>query len=289
MKRMILAWLMICVMLLVPTAMAEGGAQEPGQWRNILLLGGDSRSDSEYGRTDTMIILSVNYDEGLMKMTSVMRDIWVDFPGTDKTHKINAANVYGGPELAMKTVNHYFGTDIEDYVLIRMEDLSYLVDLVGGVEVTVDEAEQEYINQLCPANPLYGTGYVHLTGDQALAYTRDRTTKADYGRVMRQQEVLLSMGSHLQEMDVNELMDKVDEMMNCVQTNMETEELKELATVGMIVEIDDVLQLRIPANGTYEETTEAGLAVLKPDFAKNATIIRDFIYFTNPEDVAEQN
>lgn len=288
MKRNILAWILICAILFcVPAAVAENTAEEPAEWKNILLLGGDSRSETDYGRTDAMIILSVCYENSSLKLTSVMRDIWVQFPETEVSHKINAANIYGGPELAIATVNRYFGTDIEDYVMINMSDLVQIVDMVGGVELTVNDEELAFINLSCPEEKLEASGDVHLSGAQALAHTRDRSTEADYGRVMRQQQVLLALGRQLQNMDANELMDKVGEIMEHVQTSLDTEELKELATVGMIVEIDEVLQFRLPADGTYDLSEKDGLAVLLPNFTKNKELLREFIYVTEFDEAAQ--
>ena len=103
----------------------------------------------------------------------------------------------------------------------------------------------------------------------------------------RIRQVLLALGRQLQNMDANELMDKVGEIMEHVQTSLDTEELKELATVGMIVEIDEVLQFRLPADGTYDLSEKDGLAVLLPNFTKNKELLREFIYVTEFDEAAQ--
>ena len=118
------------------------------EWWNILLLGSDSRDfNSYYGLSDTMVILSVNMKDGRAKMTSIMRDTWLDIEGVGY-QKINAANAKGGPELAMRTVNEYFGMNIQHYVLVGIEALAdnekvYYLDVnplicdeTGGMEAS---------------------------------------------------------------------------------------------------------------------------------------------------------
>ena len=123
-----------------PTSVGKTAtADESELWWNILLLGGDSRSTDSYDRTDSMIILSVNRKTGEIKMTSIMRDTWVSIPGHKGMAKINAANVYGGPERAVQTVNSSFGTDIEDYVLINMAGMIKVIDAMGGIDLEVTE------------------------------------------------------------------------------------------------------------------------------------------------------
>ena len=286
MKRKILA--LVLVMMLALSTICVFAEENEGEWWNILLLGGDSRSTTAYGRTDTIIILSVNLDKSLVKMTSIMRDTWVGIPG-HSSNKINAANVFGGPELAMQVINDNFGTELEDYVLINMYDLFDIIDMVGGVDVEVTEAERKYVNSYAKdylshissysgETSLNQTGLVHLNGLLATAYCRIRYTDSDYVRVMRQQEVLLSVARQIQDMDVNDLMEIVDVLTAKISTNLKPEELKTLATAGLVMEIDDVEQNRIPVDGTFKSGMFGDTWMIKPDFAKNASLLHDFIY-----------
>ena len=270
----------------IPMATAE----EDGKlWWNILLLGGDSRSTESYDRSDTMIIFSINKEDTIIKMTSIMRDTWVDFPGTNKSHKINAATVYGGPELAMKTVNHYFGTDIEDYVLVNMADMVEMIDMIGGIDLEVTESERKYINDYASdyLNSVQGyhgetcleqSGMVHLNGLLATAHMRNRYTDSDYGRVMRQQDVLLAMASKMQDMELNDLMEKVEIFLEGIDTNLTNDQLRSVATTGLAMELEDVGQFRIPADGAYTSGMHNGIWMIRANFEKNAQLLKDFIY-----------
>ncbi len=268
---------------------AEETEQEEKEWRNILFLGGDSRSTDGYRLTDSIIIVSVNREECLIKMTSVMRDTWVDYPEHNISNKLNAANVYGGPELTMETINRYFGTDIEDYVMVNMYDLAKIIDMAGGIYLWVNESERQQINagaaeyvRIFGSYPgsksLSQSGYVHLNGLLAMSHTRNRTTDNDYGRVMRQQEVLLALAKKLQDKDVNELMEMAGSIMERVETNLDNEEIKELVITALAMDVEDVEQFRIPADNTYKSGMMEGTWKIVPDFETNGQLLHDFIY-----------
>jgi len=272
------------------TAEAEETVEtEEKEWYNILFMGGDARSMEDYRLTDSMIIISINREECLLKMTSVMRDTWVEYPGYKFSGKLNAANVHGGPELTIETINHCFGTDIQDYVMVNMYDLAKIVDLVGGVYVWVTESERHQINSAAAdyiknfgpypgSEKLLQSGYVHLNGLLAMSHARNRSSDSDYGRVMRQQDVLLALAKKLQEKDVNELMELAGQIMELVNTNLDNEQMKELAVTALAVEIEEVGQFRIPADKTYESGLMDGTWKIVPDFEANAQMLHDFIY-----------
>ncbi len=282
--------IVICIMLVLSMG-AAFAEEQPSGWENILLLGGDARQMDKYDRTDTMIILSINRDEALVKMTSIMRDTWVHIEGHGNA-KINAANVYGGPELAIKTVNECFGTDIEDYVLVNMEDLVEIIDMLGGVDIEVSESErrqindyvEHYFNEVKGASDYEGetvlneTGMVHLNGLLAMSYCRDRYTDSDYGRVMRQQEVLLAMADKAQNLDVDELTEVAGDIYSIINTSMDEEEIKSLATAFMVMEVDQVEQFRVPADGTFDSGTFSGTWMIKPNLQENQKLLKEFIY-----------
>lgn len=252
--------------------------KEYKEWENILLLGGDSRSTDAYERTDSMIIISINREESLVKMTSIMRDTWVKIPGR-KYNKINAANVFGGPELAVQTVNQSFGTDIEDYVIVNMSDMAKIIDLMGGVDVEITEAEKDEINNGDNGGAYLGNaGMVHLNGAQVVTFCRIRYIDSDYKRVMRQQRILLAMAEKAQYMEVDELSDIAADVKNIVLSSLNKGELEDLATAFMVMEIDEVEQFRIPADGTFESGTYDGVWSIRPDLYKNQVLLKQFIY-----------
>ena len=287
----------LCALLLAATmivSMALPCMAEEDDWWNILLLGGDSRDLKEYGRTDAMIILSVNTKTNAIKMTSIMRDTWVTMPGRKNKNKINSANVFGGPELAMATVNENFGIEIEDYVLVNMAGMIDIIDALGGVEIEITESEMEYIN-------IYITGYiheahggdasfyagetslneyglVHLNGLMAMSFTRNRFTDSDYGRVMRQQKILLALADKLKEMDFADMMALAEILPENVRMNLDPSEVISLIPVALSADFDAIRQYRIPADGTYESGTYDGTWAIRPDLEENRRLLYEFIY-----------
>lgn len=249
-----------------------------GEWQNILLMGGDSRSTDAYERTDSMIIISFNREESLLKMTSIMRDTWVHIPGHGN-NKINAANVFGGPELAVRTVNENFGTDIEDYVIVNMDDMENIVNLLGGVDLEITESERNQINEHENGGAyLSNAGMVHLNGAQAVTYSRIRYIDSDYQRVMRQQRVLLAIADKAQNMDVDELSAVAADVYENVLSSLTQDELEDLATAFMVMEVDEVEQFRVPADNTFESGTYNGVWCIRPNFDKNRAKLHAFIY-----------
>ena len=281
------AAVLLALTLLLGAALAEPAAAQDDWW-NILLLGGDSRSSEQYDRTDSIIILSVNRQSGALKMTSVMRDTWVSFPGRESKGKINAANVYGGPELAMATVNASFGTQIEDYVLVNMTGLVKVVDALGGVDIEITSAELKYLNEYARdfANTigyegdarLAGAGMAHLNGLLALSYARIRYADSDYQRAMRQQTVLLALAKKASALSAPELLKLVPKLLGMTDTNLSMGEAMALATLCAGREMDEIRQYRIRADGSFQSGMFGGTGCIKPDFEENARLLHDFIY-----------
>ncbi len=255
-------------------------------WKNILLLGTDNRPGEEVGRTDTMIVLSVNAEEKAVRMASLMRDMWVDIYGTNRTHKINAANVFGGTDAAMATVNHYFGLNIEDYVLVDMEGLTQIINQLGGVDIPLTRDEAACINQDIKSQQLEGQEpvaegeSVHLSGEQAMSYMRIRSIGGDQQRTERQRTVLMAMAGRLKGTSVWGLMDVAMTMLGYVQTNLSLGEIVDLGMTALDIDLAGIEQMRIPQEGAYTMGREekSGLDVIWADFEKNTQLLHAFIY-----------
>lgn len=278
--------LILAAVLLIGTAYSEEKdlavfeGLDPS-WKNILLLGTDQRPGEETGRTDTMIILSVNPEEKAVRLTSLMRDVWVDIYGTNRSHKINAANVFGGPDAAMATVNHYFDLNIERYVLVDMEGLTGMIDKLDGVDVPLTAEEAACINAEAADQAAVGGGErVHLTGEQAVAYARIRSIGGDQQRTERQRTVLMAMAEKLKETSVLGLMNVAVSMLSNAETNLSLNELIDLCRCALDIEVEKVEQLRIPQDGAYSMGSEekSGLSVIWADFERNTEILHEFIY-----------
>ena len=278
--------LIACLLLLTGLAAAEQtdlavNEELDPAWKNILLLGTDTRPGEEVGRTDTMIVLSVNAEEKGVRLTSLMRDMWVDIYGTNRSHKINAANVFGGTDAAMATVNHYFGLNIEKYILVDMEGLTEIINRLGGVDIPLTAGEAECINMGVDDGEAVSEGEsVHLTGEQAMAYVRIRSIGGDQQRTERQRTVLLAMADGLKGLPPLGLMNVAMTMMDHVKTNLSLSEMIDLAVTALEIDLAGVQQLRLPQEGAYTMGTEekSGLSVVWADFERNTEILHEFIY-----------
>lgn len=264
-------------------ALAQGLSDE---WWNILLLGTDNRDSGSYGRTDSMIILSINPATEQAKMTSLMRDTWVSMYGRKSKAKLNAACVYGGPELTIRTVNECFGMNISDYVLVNITGLADIIDTLGGVDLAVTEAERKALNKglfdlssQSGMEKLEASGdSVHLNGNQAVAFSRIRKIDSDYRRTERQREVLTAMASKLQENDALSIVGVVNSLLPYVETNLDFAELMSLSYIGLNMDLAGVEELRLPADGTFESGMYGNTWSIRPDFEKNQALLKEFIY-----------
>ena len=165
--------------------------------RNILLIGCDNANGGT-SRSDSMMICSVNKQTGRITVVSILRDTHLDVPGYRES-KVNAAYSWGGANLLVQTIEQNFGIKIDDYAAVNFEMFTALVDGLGGIEVDVTEDEADYINnrhrygkEQKPETVPSGEN-VHLTGYQALWYSRIRKLDSDFNRTERQRKVIAAI------------------------------------------------------------------------------------------------
>lgn len=257
---------------------------------NILLIGNDSRTNDDEGRSDAMILLSVSNKTKKIYMTSLLRDIYVEIPGHGG-NRLNAAYAYGGPELLMETIEQNFDVDVNRYVLVNFEAFANLIDAVGGVELELSSKEIEYVNgYLVEYNMLLNrpqgtdnmdpsvSGLVRLNGAQALAYSRNRLLGSDFERTERQRKVLAAAMNQLPTAVATNPIGLINGIMPNLTTNltqMECFRLSLMAPKGISYEL---LQERLPLEGTYRNATIRKMSVLEVDFETNKKYIQENIY-----------
>jgi LCP family protein required for cell wall assembly len=257
---------------------------------NILLIGNDSRENGGDGRSDAMILVSINPKSKTIYMTSILRDIYVDIPGHDG-NRLNAAYSYGGAELLMKTIENNFDIEVNRYVLVNFEAFANLVDAVGGVDLELSNAEVEYVNAyLWEYNILTerpeGTDYmdtslsgmIHLNGPQALAYSRNRYIGTDFGRTERQRKVLSAVIKKLPKAVVTNPTELIEGLFPNLTTNLTKGECYRLSFTAAQLLSYEIVQGSIPIEGTYKDATIRKMAVLEVDFDANKKYIQDNIY-----------
>lgn len=275
----------------------------PEEWLNVLLLGTDERTLSESARTDAMMICSINRNTGEVKLASIMRDLAVQFTDIGEysgRYRINAANYFGGPNLAMKTVNELFEMNIQHYVMINFFGFGIIAQRLGGVEVDISEAEMNKINEdiVKQYKMAWLAGYtedsfdpeqtkleqygenIHLNGNQTLAYARIRHLEGgDYMRTTRQQTVLKKLLAKVKKLGMMQLVQLGTDVFSMVRTNMELEDIFKVATIVIGNGLNDIETMRLPVAKTYKEEVRNEQGMLYDcDFATNAARLYDFIY-----------
>ena len=247
---------------------------------NILLVGQDRKEGESRKRSDTMILVSFNPDAGTITLTSFMRDQYVQIPGY-KPNKLNAAYVLGGMKLLSKTLKLNYGVDVDGVVVVDLSGFEKIIDLLGGVEVTLTQAEADYFN-----SKNYGVtvGVNRFTGRMALSYVRVRSIDSDYGRANRQRKLIAGVIESYKNLSLDEMLDLLEEILPYVSTN-----LSNIDIVGYALELFPMLAtakiqtLRIPVDGTFT----SGLVEVRDgfygwfqyniDFAANKKILRETI------------
>lgn len=263
---------------------------EVAKMRHLLLIGIDARPGETTGRSDTMIIVTLDPDGNVIKLTSIMRDLYVEIPGR-KNNRINATYVFGGPELLMETIELNFGVHIDHYIAVNFSMLGKLIDSIGGLTLTVEnEYYMRRINAVIKQdNRVLGIdrndqlltepGEQLMTGKQAQAYARYRygTADGDFGRTVRQREIITKIFEKLNQMTAIELMGLVVDNFDNVYTNLSVSDLASYAPVLISMKDAEIQEMRLPIDGGYQSKTIAGMSVLVPNREKNMQALLEFL------------
>ena len=222
---------------------------------NVALFGIDSRSKGFKGNSDSIMVLSIDTEAKTVKIVSIVRDtlVPIEYKGSIKYRKINTAYAWGGPELAIKTINQNFGLDITEYATVNFNGMAEIIDAVGGIDAELVSGEvvpvsksiyalNGCIKDVCDRlkidpKPYYilEPGVHHLNGIQAVAYSRIRKTKNvwgtnnDYGRTDRQRYVMEQLFNKALSLPKTEYIKLAKAMMPYTQTSLSLTEIMGLA------------------------------------------------------------
>lgn len=278
---------------------------------NILLLGVDNRSEElKTGRSDAVIICSLNLTTGSVKLTSITRDTAVTIPGYKEKNRINVAFKFGskdgdlnrGAYLAMKTVNRNFQMNISKFVLVNIHGLANIIDAMGGVDLDMNKVEANRINFELRKEPMDKVkrakvkavdGVQHLDGMQAVTFARIRGIKNenDFDRSERQRKLLNTLLTQvMRDIDITKLVNLIEVALPFGATNLTASDL--LAYSGLVISGDamknlvngaSVLeQLRLPMDGTWKYGGDADKSMIAfrndKRLAENIEAMQMFIY-----------
>ena len=236
---------------------------------NIALFGVDARDydgGTFAGRSDAIMVMSIDNVHHKVKLTSIMRDVRVYMgdgsPYDSGYDKLNHAYMYGGPEQAIRTINQNFGLDIQDYVTVNFASMAKIVDAFGGVNIDLTEEEVEQVNinmqdlavnspeslsgDISTYAPLSAGEGVLLNGDEAVAYGRIRAIGDDNGRVERQQEVLSALLSKASSISKLEYPSIIQQLAPLCETSLTFDKMIGLAQIALTG--FDIERLSIPSD-----------------------------------------
>ena len=198
---------------------------------NILLVGLDTRNSKSFsGLSDSMMVLTLDRKRGQIRLTSFLRDTFVNIPRSPHpfSHKLNAAYSTGGISLLQKTLRERYSLDVSEYIVVNFAGLSAIVNKLGGISMELTAKESQQIPTLTSFSG--GARTVNLDGKQALAYARIRYIDDDFRRTGRQQNVINAIFNKVKTMNVTKLTGLLYEFLPYVQTNISDTQLLRYAT-----------------------------------------------------------
>lgn len=258
------------------------------EYTNIALFGLDTRQAGSLGkgnRSDTIMVASINNDTKDVKIVSIYRDSYLNL-ANDKYRKCNEAYSVGGPEQAVAMLNMNLDLKIDHYMSVDFLAVSEVVDLLGGIEIDVDEYEIEHLNNYTvetskvtgkKTQKLTKTGLQTLDGVQATSYCRIRYTAGDdFKRTERQREVLETIAKKAKTMSVSQLDEIVKKVFPMCATNMTVDQLLAIAADGLSYNI--VGTSGFPFDVVTDSVGSAGSCVVPVDMENNVKQLHTYLF-----------
>ena len=251
---------------------------------NILLIGTDGRTLNEQSRSDSIIIATIDNNTKKVKLTSIVRDTYVEIKGHGND-KINAAFAYGGADLLMDTIQRNFNIRLDKYVIINFWGFEGLVDSIGGLDVEVKDTEVAEINKFIgetdtqKSPPLVKGGLQHLDGQQSLAYARIRHVgNGVYERDSRQRIVLTLLVNKLKDTSFIQYPKVLSKLLPCFKTNIEPTSIINYAYTVANFKPITIDQLEMPISQLSDGRIYESSWVLLMDKKQNGIILNNFIF-----------
>ncbi len=240
---------------------------------NILLIGQDRREGQGRQRSDSMIIATLNKKTKTLKLTSLMRDMYVQIPGYSD-NRINAAYAFGGMELLNKTIYKNFGLTIDGNIEVDFTGFTKIIDRIGGVEIALTQAEIDYLNL---TDATAGQKYL-MNGETALLYSRIRyLAGGDFKRTERQRKVLTAVFNKSLSMGLPGVLELIDELFPLLTTDLSALQLIDYATTVFSMDISTLQTYRLPVDGSYTQNKIRGMAVIVPNLYKNRVALKEIV------------
>lgn len=255
---------------------------------NIALFGIDS-TDENSGRSDTIMLATLDSVHNKLKLTSFMRDSYVAIEGHGDD-KMNHAYAFGGPTLALNTLNTNFGLNVDKFITVDFTSLPKIIDRLDGVDIDIKEYEInsmnsaiKNVNKLTKSNAelITQAGNQHLNGAQALAYSRVRHVgNGDFERTERQRTVLTALFNKAINISPTEYYGILSDLSSEITTNITTTDLLSLSTKAASLGIGGVTieQERFPRDNECSGTMINGVYYLSFDRETTKNQVMEYIF-----------
>ena len=277
----------------------DGELLQDSKVLNVMLFGEDNHGKNEAGRSDTMIMMSIDNRHKKLKLTSFQRDTYVYIPGYGYD-KINASYTYGGAKLSIQTIEANFGIKIDRYAVVDFDSFKKIIDTLGGVDIELSQDEIDYINYQMYKNNQVDTpnkitdspGIVHLDGREALWYARNRGLSKgedgneigidgdDWDRTSRQRKLLETIFESMKSADIGQIVSIVGSVGPLVTTNLKKDEITALVTRALTYLTYEVEQYYVPETGYwyYDDDTPSGSVIRISDMEAQRKQFAEFVY-----------
>ncbi len=254
---------------------------------NIALFGLDFRYEHEPKRSDSITIITIDEQNKKIKLNSIMRDSLVSIDGFGND-KLNHAYAFGGPDLAMKTLNKTYGLNIKDYITVNFYDVEKIIDIMGGIFIDIKKKEIPYLNKciqetshIQSKTPTYITdeGYQILNGMQALAYARIRKVgRDDYERSERQQRIFTALYEKAKSIPYSEYLKFINMAPELIETNISTSKVISIAKNIIFNRINTIEQMRFPLDEHCRGELIDNIWYLTFNKDKTKNLIQEYIF-----------
>lgn len=255
---------------------------------NILICGEEAINDNR-GRTDSIMIATINQKDNRLSLTSIMRDTYVKIPGFSD-NKINAAYHNGGMKTLVATIKENFGIEVDGYVLVNFDSFQKVIDAIGGIDIKLSEEEVKYLNSTNyisnRENHTLKVGVNHMNGNQALGYARVRYVNkdgnaGDFARTLRHRTVMTAIYKKMMKKSTLQLVAMLPKILPLLTTNMKKADIVNYLTAGVKVRDKNskLKTLNVPVEGCYKITRVGRMSVvLASPLDANVKKMQKFIF-----------
>ncbi len=257
---------------------------------NILLVGADKRESwSEQGRSDSCMIATIDLKHKELKLTSLMRDMYVEIPGHGK-NKFNASYSNGGVELLYKTILSNFGISVQGYAIVDFAAFKNVINTLGGVEIELTDAEHAILMKRYHRTSVLDLkpGKNNMNGTQALAYCRIRQIgRSDFDRTERQRKVLQQVFTKMKSKSISKWYETLEAVLPEVSTDLSNDEIFKYMKDVIFMGTTEIEQFRLPIDGSYTDIDTPNGDALDIDLETNREALKDFIFGNDKQDTKQ--